>query len=220
MRLQLVGCGLVDIPHQGNKNCKGSYEAQEACMPGPRIYTKNWERLKVAAKEIEPREIIQTQPTIPAPGKPKRKKAPRFSVVLIGVLALLTFAAASLWIYSEGQLMIASRDVTDIKTRLALLQEKVKKVEDEKQRLEEENTMLSTQYEQRTTELAQMEEELNALRSQKDKARAKSKQTAGDLSAAHVAGVQGTVHEPSPTPSSTPKVQKPEHQDAKVYKLD
>ncbi|HVN24180.1 MAG TPA: hypothetical protein VMT71_09415 [Syntrophorhabdales bacterium] len=189
-------------------------------MPVPRIYTKNWERLKVAARENETREISQPRPTVPAPKRQKHRKAPRFSVILIGVLALLAFTAASLWIYSEGQLMIASRDLTDLKTRLALLQEKTKKVEDEKQRLEEENSMLSTQYEQRATELAQLEEEINALRSQKDKSRAKSKQTAGDLSSAHVAGAQGTAQEPSPTQSSTPKVQKPEHQDAKVYKLD
>jgi len=189
-------------------------------MPGPRIYTKNWERLKVAARENEFKEINQTQPTVSAPEKPKHRGAPRLSVILMGVLALLSFASASLWIYSEGQLMMASHDVMDFKTRFALLQEKVKKIEDENQRLGEENTALSTQYEQRTAELAQMEEELSALRSQKDKSRVKSRQTAGDISSAHVFGAQGTAQEPLPTLSSTPKVQKPEHQDAKVYKID
>jgi len=148
-------------------------------MPGPTIYTKDWERIKVSGKEMEARETMkEVQPVARVPEKPKRIRAPRLSVVLIGVLAVLAVLASSLWIDSQARLMSVAGDIRDFQSRIDLLQEKIKKLEDEKQRLGEENTTLSTQYEQSAAELARLEDELNALRSQKGKSKVKAKQNA------------------------------------------
>ena len=197
-------------------------------MPGPRIYTEAWERLKVAAKEMEAKEAGEAQPLPRLTEEKKQRKAPRLTVIALAVLALVTIVAASLWIDSQVQLMSATRDVTDFKTRLVLLQEKIQKMEEERQRLEDENGTLSMQYEKRAAELAQVEDELNALRTQKEKSRPNARQ---NLPLADIPTVtsHGALHAPDqPSPStqtpdssnSAPKLAKPAQQDVKVYKID
>jgi septal ring factor EnvC (AmiA/AmiB activator) len=196
-------------------------------MPGPRIYTEAWERLKVAAKETEFREIAgEAQPATSAPEKPKRRRAPRVSIISIAVLAVLAILTASLWIDSQTRLMTVAGDLTDFKTRLGLLQEKVKKMEDEKQRLEEENGTLSAQYEKRVAELARLEDELDVLRAQKEKSKPKQKQAASAVekpSAIAPGAPRAARESPLPPPEekvSASRLQKQEQQDVKVYKID
>jgi uncharacterized protein HemX len=148
----------------------------EWCMPGPRIYTEAWERLRMAAKETETREPEELQHAADPPEKPKRQRGPRLLFVAMIVLALLTALAISLWIDSQARLMTAAREAGDFKTRLELLQEKMQKVEEERQRLAFENGTLAMQYERREAELAQLEEEIEALRSQKERSKSKPKQ--------------------------------------------
>jgi uncharacterized protein HemX len=196
-------------------------------MPGPRIYTQSWERLKVAAKEMEARESEKSDHKPAAAEKPKRLKASGPFVIGTAVLALLSILMASLWIESQTRLVTAVRDMTDFKVRLELLQERMKKVEDERQRLEDENGRLSIQYEQRASELGQLDEELQALRAQKARSRTEPKQPVArtetqPMKAAHA---PGTAQEPTPpTPredkGTTLKPQTPERRDVTSYTVD
>jgi chromosome segregation ATPase len=197
-------------------------------MPGPRIYTEAWERLKVAAKEMEAREAAETPSVARSPEEKKQRKAPRLSVIALAVLALVTIAAAGLWIDSQAQLMSATRDVTDYKTRLVLLQEKIQKMEEERQRLEDENGTLSVQYEKRAAEFARLEDELNALRTQKEKSKPNARQNLplADIPTITSHGALRAPEQPSPstqTPeksNNAPKLAKPQQQDVKVYKIE
>jgi len=210
-----------------------SHWTEEGRMPGPRIYTQDWERLKVAAKEMEAREAKEAGEPRPVPHVPEKKKqrkerkAPRLSVIALAVLAMITAAAASLWIDSQIQLASANRDITDFKTRLVLLQEKIKKMEDERQRLEEENGTLSMQYEQRATELAQAEDELGTLRTQKEKSKPKARQNLPLADIPTTSSHSGLHAQGHPTPSTQtqervtpPEPARPQQQDVKVYKID
>lgn len=196
-------------------------------MSGPRIYTEAWERLRTAAKETETREPEEPRCTDHASEKPKRLRRPRLLVIAIAVLAFLSILTASLWIDSQTRLMTAARDVKDFKVRLELLQEKMKKAEDEKQRLEDENGRLSIQYEQRASELAQLEEELQALRAQKTKPKSEPKQPVArtDTQPLNPANAPKTFQEPAfPTPrddrGAALKPRTPERRDVKSYTID
>ena len=188
-------------------------------MPGPMIDAKDWERIKVAGKEMEAKETIkEVQPVDRVPEKTKRIRAPRLSVVLIGVLAVLAVVTASLWIDSQARLMSAASDIGDSRSRIDLLQQKNKKLEDEKQRLTEENTTLSTQYEQTAAELARLEDELNALRSQKGKSKVKVKQNAVAVengSDSTPAGAKAAHESAREEKDNTPKPQKQDQQNIK-----
>ncbi len=195
-------------------------------MPGPRIYTEAWERLKVAARETEAEEREESRHKVDSPEKPKRLRGPRLSVVAIAVLALLSILTASLWIDSQARLISAANNVADVKTRLELLPERMTKVEDERQRLEEENGTLSRQYEQRAAEVAQLEEELQARRSRQENIRSKPKQPAARAEAQPLkaADAPRAAQEALPTPrdemGSALKLQSPEQRDVKVHKID
>jgi len=192
-------------------------------MPGPRIYTEAWERLKVAAKETEAREEEEPQRMADAPGKHKRQRGPRLLVVAMTVLALLSILTTGLWIDSQTRLMTAAHDVADFKMRLELLQEKMAKVEEERQRLSDENGTLSLQYEQRVAELAQTEEELEALQSQKDRSRVRPKQAAAadEKPSVNAPDVPKTAQGTPPAQTgNAPRLQKQEQHDVKVYKID
>jgi hypothetical protein len=138
-------------------------------MPGPRIYTEAWERLKVAARETEAREAGEPKPEARALEKPERQRGARLLIAGMVVLALLSILTASLWIDSQTRLMTAAHDVADFRARLELLQEKMTKMEEERQRISDENGTLSLQAGQNVAELARLEAELEALRSPKDK---------------------------------------------------
>ena len=196
-------------------------------MPGPRIYTEAWERLKVAAKETEAREAEEAQRKADAPEKAKSQRGPRLLIVAMAVLALLAILTTSLWIDSQVRLMTAAHDVTDFRTRLELLQENMNKVEEERQRMSEENGRLSLQYEQRAAELAQMEEELEALRSQKEKSKPKARQPVAAVEAPpnKAPGMLKAAQEPaSPTPregqGDASRPQKSEQRGVKVYTIE
>jgi hypothetical protein len=192
-------------------------------MPGPRIYTEAWERLKVAAKETEAREGEEPQRMVDAPEKPKSRRGPRLLIVAMAVLAFLSILTTGLWVDSQTRLTTAAHDVADFRTRLELLQEKTSKLEEERQRISDENGTLSLQYEQRVVELTQLEEELEALRSQKDRSRVRPKQAAAADEKPSVnapdapKAAQGT---PPVQTGNAPKLQKQEQQDVKVYKID
>ncbi len=196
-------------------------------MPGPRIYTESWERLKLAAKEMDARESEESHQKPAAPEKPKRQAGRSLLVLAMVPLALLTVLAGSLWIDSQTRLMTAARDVTDFKTRFELLQEKMGKLEEEKQRLADENGSLSLQYEQRAAQLAQLEEELEALRSQKEKPKPKARQpvAAVENPPAKAAGVPKAVQEPAPpTPreerGNATNLQRSEQRGVKIYTVN
>src|SRR5512135_1420971 len=214
----------------GNRNCIASQKTQDECLPSPRIYTESWERLKLAAKEMDARESEEShqEPAAPEkPKKPKRQTGHGLLVVAMVLLALLTVLAGSLWIDSQTRLMTAARDVTDFKTRLELLQEKIGKLEEEKQRLADENGSLSVQYEQRAAQLAQLEEELEALRPQKEKPKPKARQpvAAVENPPAKAAGVPKAVQEPAPpTPreerGNATNLQRSEQRGVKIYTVN
>ncbi len=96
--------------------------------------------------------------------------------------------------------MTAARDVTDFKTRLELLQEKIGKWRKKSSVSQMKMGSLSVQYEQRAAELAQLEEELEALRSQKERPKPKARQpvAAVENPPAKAAGVPKAVQEPAP----------------------
>ncbi len=142
-------------------------------MPGPRIHTEAWERLKVAAKETEAREAEEPEREPCAPAKSQRKRGPRPLLVAAAVLAALSIITASLWIDSQSRLLTAARDVDDFRTRLELLQTKMKNVEEENLRVSDENRMLALQYEQKADDLARLQEEIEALKTHKTGSRVK-----------------------------------------------
>lgn len=195
-------------------------------MPGPRIYTEAWQRLKIAAKETEAREPEEPPRVADSPEKPRRLRGPRPFIVAIAVSVFLSILTASLWIDSQARLMTAARDVADFRTRLELLQEKMKKVENERQRLEDENGTLSMQYEQRAAELAQLEQELDALRAQKERSNtnlhSKVDRGGSDLAA----GVpKKAIQEPAPStlreePGNASKPQRLEQRDVEVHTIN
>jgi uncharacterized protein HemX len=196
-------------------------------MPGPRIYTQSWERLKLAAKEMEARESEEYLQRPAAPEKPKRRIGSKSLVLAMVLLALLTVLAGSLWIDSQARLMTATRDLTEFKTRLDLLQEKMGKVEEERQRLADENGSLSLRYEQRVAQLAQLEEELEALRSQKEKPKSKARQpvAAVENPPAKAVGAPKAVQEPPPpTPreeqGNATNLQRSERRGVKIYTVN
>jgi uncharacterized protein HemX len=197
-------------------------------MPGPRIYTESWERLKVAAKETEAREPEEPQRMTDSPEKPKRQRGPRLLVIAIAVLAVLSILTASLWIDSQKRLMTAARDVADFKMRLELLQEKMAKVEEERQRLSDENGTLSMQYEQRAAELAELEQELEALGSQKENLKSKPRQPIAQAETPPIKapGIPKAVQEPaSPFPprqerGNAQKLERSEQHGVKVYTIN
>ena len=200
---------------------------EEGCMPGPRIYTESWERLKIAAKETEAREPEKPKQMEDFPERPKRLRAPRPFAIATAVFALLSILTASLWIDSQARLMTAARDVTDFKTRLELLQGDMKKMEDERQRLADENGSLSMQYEQRAAELAQLEQELQGLRSHKENLKLKPKQpiAGAETPPIKASSAPRAAQEPAlPTPregkDSALKLQRPEQRDVKSYAID
>jgi hypothetical protein len=213
---------------KGNKNCINPQKTQEGYMPGPRIYTEAWERLKVAAKETEARDAEEPQLETRAPEKSKRQRGPRLLIIAMVVLALLSILTTGLWIDSQTRLMTAAHDVTDFRARLELLQEKMKKVEEERQRISDENGRLSLQYEQRVAELAQLEEELGALKSQKEnpKPRAKQPVAAVETPANKAPGMSKAVQEPAPMAlregqgGDVSKPQRPEQRGVKAYTVD
>jgi hypothetical protein len=205
-----------------------SEERQEGCMPGPRIYTEAWERLKVAAKETEAREAEEPRPMVDAPAKPKSQRGPRLLIMAMGVLALLAILTTGLWIDSQTRLLTAARDTADFRTRLELLQEKMTKAEEERQRISEENGTLSLQYEQRVAEVAQLEEELEALRSQKEKPKPKARPPIAAVETPPdrvLGGARRAVQEP-PAPTlregqgDASKLQRSEQRGVKVYTID
>ena len=201
-------------------------------MPGPRIYTKSWERLKVAAKEMDERtreaEESRHKPAAAAEKPKQHLKVPRPFVIATAVLAVLTILTGSLWIDSQARLMTAARDVTDFKTRLDLLQEKMAKLEDERQRLADENGTLSLQYEQRATELAQLEQELETLRSRKENGKSKPKQPGAgtETPSAKAPGAPKAVQDPAPPvpphqeKGNTQQLQGSEQRGVKAYTID
>lgn len=197
-------------------------------MPGPRIYTEAWQRLKIAAKETEAREPEEPPHVADSPEKPRRLRGPRPFIVAIAVSVFLSILTASLWIDSQARLMTAARDVADFRTRLELLQENMKKVEDERQRLEEENGTLSMQYEQRAAELGQLEQELDALRGQKERSNTNlhSKVDRGGSDLVKAAGVpKKAIQEPAPSTlreeqGGASKPQRSEQQDVEVHTIN
>jgi len=195
-------------------------------MSGPRIYTEAWQRLKIAAKETESREPEEPKHITDSPEKPKRLRGPRPFFIATVVLAVLSTLTGVFWIDSQAQLMTAARDVKDFKTRLELLQENMKKTEDERQRLEDENSRLSTEYEQRASELAQLEEELQALKAQKARPKSDPKQPVAraETQPVKAASAPKTAQEPALSPPrENDSAQKPdtqEQRDVKSYKVD
>jgi septal ring factor EnvC (AmiA/AmiB activator) len=166
-------------------------------MPGPRIYTEAWERLKVAAKETEAREAEGPRPETRAPGKPERRRGSKLLVIAMAVLGLLAVLTTGLWIDSQTRLMIAARDVADFRTRLELLQDKMRKMEEERQRVSDENGTLSLQYEQTTAEVTRLEEEIETLRSQKEKPKPKGQPVAAlETPLDKAQGAPGAFQEP------------------------
>ncbi len=195
-------------------------------MSGPRIYTEAWERLKIAAKETEFREPEEPKHITDSPEKPKRLRGPRPFFIATAVLAVLSTLTAAFWIDSQARLMTAARDVTDFKTRLGVVQEEMKKVEDERQRLDDANGRLSMQYEERASELAQLEEELQALRAQKARPKSEPKQPVAktETQPMKAANTPKTAHEPAllapREKGSALKQDTPEQRDVKSYTVD
>ena len=195
-------------------------------MTGPRIYTEAWERLRVAAKDTETRQPAELRQTPDAPGNPKPHRGHRLLVVAMVVLALLAALTMSLWIDSQVRLIRAAREAGDFNTRIELLQEKMQKVEDERQRLAFENGRLAMQYEQRAEELAQLEQEMEALKFQKERSKAKPKQSVPGVETPPIRtpgakAVQETVP-PNPTQGreSNQRPQRSGEQGVKVYAID
>jgi DNA repair exonuclease SbcCD ATPase subunit len=201
-------------------------------MAGPRIYTEAWERLRVAAKELEEKEAEsleqeELRTVHSAPDKPKAPQRPRMLVIATVVMALLTVLVGSLWIDSQARLMNHAREVADLKTRIDLLQEKVRKAEEERKRLEDENGTLSMHYEQKAAELADLEQELETLRTQKEKTVAKPKRPQAKIENPPVAVPApprvSQEHPPVNPPQEKTRAAKPEsreQQGIKVYTID
>ncbi len=201
-------------------------------MAGPRIYTEAWERLKVAAKELEEREAQASQLEEPpqlhaATRKPRARNKPRILVVTTVVMAFLTVLMGSLWIDSQNRFMTHGREVADLKARIDLLQEKVQKAEEERKRLEDENGTLSMQYEQKAAELVDLERDLEALKAQKDKSVAKPKRPLEKMEEPPArTPVTPKVHQDQPPVSPQPErvhAGRPESRDQqgiKVYTID
>ena len=201
-------------------------------MAGPRIYTEAWERLKVAAKELEEKEAESREQEEPrtvhsVPDKPKARQRPRLLVVAIVVMALLTMLMGSLWIDSQTRLMNHAGEVAELKTRIDLLQEKVRKAEEESKRLEDENGTLSMHYEQKAAELAELEQELEMFRTQKEKTVAKPKQPQAKMEKPSVASPApprvSQEYPPVSPPQEKTRAAKPdsrESQDVKVNTIE
>jgi outer membrane murein-binding lipoprotein Lpp len=202
-------------------------------MAGPRIYTDAWERLKVAAKELEEKEAEnlgeeeEPRTVHSAPDKPKARQRLRIFVVATVVMAVLIVLVGSLWIDSQARLMNHAREVAELKTRIDLLQEKVRKAEEEKKRLEDENGTLSMHYEQKAAELADLEQELETLRTQKEKTVAKPKRPQAKIENPPVAVPApprvSQEHPPVNPPQEKTRAAKPEsreQQGIKVYTID
>jgi septal ring factor EnvC (AmiA/AmiB activator) len=202
-------------------------------MAGPRIYTEAWERLRVAAKELEEKEAESREQEGPqtvhsAPDKPKVRQRPRLLVVAIVVMTLLTVLMGSLWIDSQTRLMNHAGEVAELKTRIDLLQEKARKAEEESKRLEDENGTLSMHYEQKAAELADLEQELEMLRTQKEKTVAKPKRPQAKVESAPIAppAAPRVSQEPppvTPPPQEKTRAAKPEsreQQGIKVYTIE
>jgi outer membrane murein-binding lipoprotein Lpp len=202
-------------------------------MSGPRIYTEAWERLRVAAKELEEKENeareAEEQPRAVhvAPEEPKPRRKPRLLLIAAVLLAGLTLLVGGLWIDSQTRLVHHSGEVAELKAQIDLLQEKVRKAEEERKRLEAENGTLSTHFEQKAAELADMEQELDALRFQREKAPARPKRVqpkTGDvLTRTPAAPEHPVVRTPAgPEPDKPVKTnpEPPVEPGVKVYKID
>jgi len=202
-------------------------------MSGPRIYTEAWERLRVAAKELEEKEAEAREPEEPprkvsvAPEEPRPRRKPRMLLVSTVVLAFLILLMGGLWIDSQTRLIHHSREVAELKTRIDLLQEKVKKAEEERKRLEDENGTLAIHYEQKAAELAEMEQELDALRFEKGKAPAKPKRAQAKteeppprVNGASKATQGRSPASPEPEKTTRTKPESAGQPEVKVYKID
>ena len=171
-------------------------------MAGPRIYTDSWERLKTAAREMEEREEENNHNGTKQAAKPKREVAlppSRGFVVATLVLSALCILLGILWFDAQSRLIQATRETSDLKAQLDLIQERFKSMDKDRDRIAEENALLRQEEEETRADVVARERELEALRTQKERGSIRPKPPA-----ARTDVLPTPSHHTQPKPSEQP----------------